>query len=1109
IILLMKPFYTFLKSFFVFLVLKSLLLVNAEAQLSGGGLPASILHNLDGSAVPFLTFELTQDQAQIKATRLDEPKAGIPMHAGFALPANIFPERKAKWEVVENKKHVWRLKIKAPGALGIGLNFDAFELQEGAKLFFYTPDRSEILGSFTHLNNNEFQIFSTRIVPGDAIVIEYEEPYYPGKPATAEQSLLRLESVTFISSGRGLVSPVVEKDLGASGTCNVNINCPEGINWQTQKRGVALLLLRSGNNWFYCSGSLVNNTRHNGDMLFLTAAHCGDGASARDRLFWHFYFNFERSGCLTTDIPPHHLLVGADLVASGPLNGGSDFSLLRLKQTPPTHWRLVWNGWDRSGLPSASGVGIHHPAGDAKKISTFNQPVVTSNPTISGNRMATNSAWTVVWAQTLDGRHGIVEPGSSGSPLFNSEGLIFGTLAGGLSSCATPFEADFYGRMFHHWDLNGINPSQRLAPHLDPLGTGVTQLQGLDPHFEQFPPPGHITATLQTASRATVRWWAPGSFPHQQGWYAKATTPQYLSWSRPERAVIFEAPALNLSYPVILSMVRHHFHESAQHPWPDNRFTFKIYGKDGTTLLHESPIIAASKTGWTTYSLPQPITLPGPFYVAVRPIDLSGHPSTVAMRVNYGQGYSFVGTAGNWEMPLYFDNFSGSLSYITQIYVLSAQSNQAGSTAIQSFSGHAGKTTTAPNEGTVPLQALPAANPTGYKVFRNGSLLHTVSATEPLSFTDTVVPVGLVEYEVTATYATSESDPGARAFLLNPQACAVTISTFPYVQNFPAEFDSTCWLNMGISPWMLASSVTINGTTINPVQSVQFYNLQTTAISQTNQWLILPQIDMSNLADPALRFSFNGIYRPEGQRLKVWASKGNEAFTLVWDSHAHPVFAAGERNLQWISNTVNLFEMRNQSNVRIAFQMEGTGEGFFAIDLIELLSGATISRNISIVVNPEFSGMVSGGGNFLAGQAVTLQARPNTGYLFSGWFREGIQQSSQPLYSFIMPDAHLAMTASFLSDPTTVPSLPEEKPAFEVYPNPAKNYVMIRFNENHPNTLLRLYNALGRLVLAREPGNLFTGHVEQIITSGLPRGVYFLNVQSAKGVWVRTIILMN
>ena len=93
--------------------------------------------------------------------------------------------------------------------------------------------------------------------------------------------------------------------------------------------------------------------------------------------------------------------------------------------------------------------------------------------------------WSVVWVATTNG-HGVTEGGSSGSPIFNSTGLIIGTLTGGLSACSAgeagtgtgPDEYDIYGKFFKHWDANGSTSDKQLKPWLDPAGSNPTTLSG-------------------------------------------------------------------------------------------------------------------------------------------------------------------------------------------------------------------------------------------------------------------------------------------------------------------------------------------------------------------------------------------------------------------------------------------------------------------------------------------------------------------------------------------------------------------------------------------------------------------------------------------------------
>lgn len=65
------------------------------------------------------------------------------------------------------------------------------------------------------------------------------------------------------------------------------------------------------------------------------------------------------------------MITGCTMKASGDISGGSDLQLVMLNTTPSLSWNPYYNGWDRNATGSAGGVGIHHPSGDAKKISTY------------------------------------------------------------------------------------------------------------------------------------------------------------------------------------------------------------------------------------------------------------------------------------------------------------------------------------------------------------------------------------------------------------------------------------------------------------------------------------------------------------------------------------------------------------------------------------------------------------------------------------------------------------------------------------------------------------------------------------------------------------------
>jgi PKD repeat protein len=404
-------------------------------------------------------------------------KEGTPLWAGFSLKTEIplgSDGTIIKWPSGEVS---WMLRLTSPGAPALGLVIEEAKFPSNAILYLY----SEFDPNYIYALSAEDIVsgfISTPQLPTESLIVEYTE-----KQGETSQGLDGYFVITdLIVIYNGLETAFGTKDLGDSDWCQININCsPEGDNWQFHKRGVARMIFRVGTGWYYCTGTLINNTNQDGTPYFLTAEHCGGSASAADRNVWQFYFNYERPGCANTGTPPMNVLTGCALKSKGLLAGGSDFQLVQLNSTPPQAWNPYYNGWDRNTAAATGGVGIHHPSGDAKKISTFNGTLVSSSPNISGSQMASNSAWRVIWSATTNG-HACTEGGSSGSPLFNNAGLVVGTLTGGSSYCNAPSNPDFYGKFSYHWLSNGTTDAQRLEPWLDPANTGVSTLPGYDPY---------------------------------------------------------------------------------------------------------------------------------------------------------------------------------------------------------------------------------------------------------------------------------------------------------------------------------------------------------------------------------------------------------------------------------------------------------------------------------------------------------------------------------------------------------------------------------------------------------------------------------------------------
>lgn len=448
-----------------------LLSFSSFAQISNNNLPISSLQNVSID-VPINEI-VKPNLSLIKIQDEKDSKNGESYKYAVSVFTDIDTENSGKWENLEDGSRLWRLSIKIEGAKALGLYYDAFRLPSDGELFIYNSDKSQVIGGFTNQNNHESGVFANELIKGDFLTIEYHQKG-EGTP------IIHINEIAYCY--RGVSSIFEQRDFGDSDNCQVNANCSEGDQWQNIKRSACRISVKTGNQYGWCSGALINNTAQDCKPYILTADHCGYGqnsyASANDINQWVFYFNYEADDCEDPSSSPgsNNSIVGASKVANSNQNGNisnsSDFFLVELNNEIPFEYGAYAAGWDRTNTPSNLGVSIHHPSGDIKKISTYNQSLTTSAWQGPGT-----THWRVKWAGTENG-HGVTEGGSSGSPIFNNNGQIIGDLSGGASYCTFTNGTDLYGKLSYSWSPNGASNNEKLEPWLDPTNNNTTKLEG-------------------------------------------------------------------------------------------------------------------------------------------------------------------------------------------------------------------------------------------------------------------------------------------------------------------------------------------------------------------------------------------------------------------------------------------------------------------------------------------------------------------------------------------------------------------------------------------------------------------------------------------------------
>jgi lysyl endopeptidase len=425
----------------------------AAAQVSQGGQPIAWDDASFSSDYPVHTtaeVDLAELAAADAITDLVKTAA---WRFGVEHSVTIAPETHGVW-TEEAGVAVWRMGLHCPDALSVNANFSTFDLPEGAVVYLWNGQRSAFLGGFTAANNKEWNGLAVGLLEGETLVVELQMP--AGLSASDALGMLAIDQVvhgyrSLLHHPESVAQQRSQGPFGNSGACNVNVNCPQGGDWQVTKRSVALI---TNGGFAVCTGALVNNTANDGTPYFLTANHCLGSPGS-----WVYYFNHESSDCGGSTGPTDQSVSGGTLLAS---SAGSDFGLIELSATPPASYNVEYAGWDNSGDIPNSATGIHHPSGDVKKICFENNSPYQS----------TSGSAAVWWIDQWE--EGVTEPGSSGSPLFDHNQRIIGQLYGGAAACSGSTnngQYDFYGRFDVSWTAG-------LSSYLDPLNTGAATLDG-------------------------------------------------------------------------------------------------------------------------------------------------------------------------------------------------------------------------------------------------------------------------------------------------------------------------------------------------------------------------------------------------------------------------------------------------------------------------------------------------------------------------------------------------------------------------------------------------------------------------------------------------------
>lgn len=407
----------------------------------------------------------------------DQLAGGIPLRVGVVRQVEGGPvsaQVDGVWIDRPDGSVLWRMRLSAFAAGGVGLNFSRFDLPEGGRLVIGgTHDNEEPL-AYDGLGPMYKGFFSAPPISGEAVFIEYQGPArtrHAVQVEIAEVSHLYRELWTGEPAGEGGVSLL---------PCQVDVMCR---TVDTNARdAVGRMVFQSGQGTYVCSGALLADQDQNTfAAYFLTANHCISTQTEANTL--SVRWRYQTNACNGS---PNFFgtTAGATLLAH---SSNTDFSFMRLSNDVNLGQGMA--GWTTASV-SGTVRGIHHPGGSYKRYSsgatTTQQPICGGLPL---SRYVYN-----------DWDDGVTEGGSSGSPLFNSSwqvvGQLFGVCYYNEPGCNNPNDYNnVYGRFsvtypsVSSW-LTAIIPDDQYEDNDDfasakpiPLGTYALRLVDFEDYF--------------------------------------------------------------------------------------------------------------------------------------------------------------------------------------------------------------------------------------------------------------------------------------------------------------------------------------------------------------------------------------------------------------------------------------------------------------------------------------------------------------------------------------------------------------------------------------------------------------------------------------------------
>ncbi|MFW5793400.1 MAG: InlB B-repeat-containing protein [Bacteroidota bacterium] len=1103
--------------------LTSLCTLTSVAQISQPATPPGFALKEGTASVPFIKIMALEIQQLIEEDEAFDTIPAIPWRFGENIEVDISPDDSGVWKELGNGDKLWQLGISSPGAITLNLSFNKYVLPPNAQLFIYSADKNHVLGAFTDYNNQDDQYFATSLVEGDSIIVEYYEPKdvdFPGE----------LNICTVTHAYRNAFDYV--KGFGNSGSCNLNVACSEADEWQDQVNSTVMLL--TGANAF-CSGAIINNVNEDFTPYLLTANHC-----YKDPATVVVWFNWQSDECNNPPSAPEYDAMSGSTTKARDSN--TDFWLLELNQPIPEEYNAFFAGWNRTLEPSLdeSIISVHHPKGDIKKFSYALDGVNQAD--YLGAEDSGDTHWRIVWSGGTT-----TEPGSSGSPLFDSQGRIIGQLHGGYAACGNT-HPDWYGILGVSWTGNETNQT-RLSSWLDPDNLDVPYIPGIYYSSDEIKDPYRFKTTALNDSNVMITW---KSNPNDNNILVAYNTENSFGIPSGPYSIGDEIEGGG----TILHMSNNEsfFHQDLDY---NTQYYYKAWSFNNILEYSQGVESEAKTFCYSIFNLPYTELFESELLSSCWEQDVISGNSNWQIASGNGEGMPSNAYSGDYNLlfksedlnntskiilpDVYFNEFDyGTLSFYytnaasdkqdtLKVYIRNYESTDW--VLLETFMADVNDWTYA----EIPLSEVFKVSQIAFEATANGSLgicIDNISISGDYN-ADFPAPVNLA--------VSSIDDHSA---LLSWDVPIVEKHS-PEIQAYKIYRNDTF---TGITSSI--NEITLTGLPVGTHEySVSAIYKNPYAESETSEAVSF-EIDSTNLVQVNIETEGNGSITPfEGN----YVFNSGAFITLSAIADESWSFSHYELNSEivsvfptekfYIDDDIVLKAVFNESEYFIGHSsVPGgisnlTGEGLYAhgeiaeisTDIpegyyflywkdgdniistntnvevaaftdIELVAHFEIKQyNVKLLANPYNAGVVDGDGLFDYGTEITVNATANDNWHFVYWKDNGEIVSDKSEFTFSVNKEHMMVAVFDVGSSNSSEQMSDEN--IVVSPNPASDFINVELSIVNSEVKLELYNISGQKVLAKTIRNNYENHsVHKIDLKGLKQGVYVLKLSNNKKV---------